>query len=268
MQSISSLGSGNHYIECNQDDEGNLYLVIHSGSRNLGKQTAEYYQDLAYEVLNSTREEAQQLVNKLKQEGREKEIGEALKGIKKEKIRKELAYLEGKNFDNYIHDMKLVQQYATLNREAIVDVIIRAMNKVGQPMTVVEKFTTIHNYIDTDTMILRKGAISAKLGEKVLIPMNMRDGSLICEGLGNKDWNTSAPHGAGRIMSRSKAKSELKLEDFQSTMKDVYSTTVNRSTLDEAPMAYKPMEEIISNIGETVKILKRIKPLYNFKASE
>jgi len=232
MLSVGTLGGGNHFIEVNKDSKGTLYLVVHSGSRHLGKQVAEYYQEKAYK---------ERTVN----------------------ISRQLAYLQGKSFNDYLHDMKIIQQYAVYNRKAIVDEIINRME-----FEIEEQFTTIHNYIDLNSMILRKGAISAQKGEKVLIPMNMRDGSLICMGKGNKDWNYSAPHGAGRMMSRRQAKKSLSLEKFRKTMEGIYTTTVNRSTLDECPLAYKPMDEIIENIKDTVEIIDIIKPVYNFKASE
>lgn len=235
VKSVGTLGGGNHFIEVNRDEEGNLYLVVHSGSRHLGKQVAEYYQNLAYDTL------------------RKKFIN----------VSKPLAYLEGENYRKYLHDMQIVQQYAVYNRRAIVEEIL---SRLG--LGVEDRFTTIHNYIDLKSMILRKGAISARRGERVLIPMNMRDGSLICLGKGNPDWNYSAPHGAGRLMSRRKAKEVITLAEFQRTMEGIYSTTVNKSTLDECALAYKPMEEIINHIQETVEIVSVIKPVYNFKAAE
>ncbi|GAE89671.1 RNA-splicing ligase RtcB [Acetivibrio straminisolvens] len=261
--SIGTLGGGNHFIEVNKDSEGNLYLVVHSGSRHLGKQVAEYYQDLGYKELVSKTEEIKAIIERLKAEGREKEIQKEIKKVKPPQINKQLAYVQGKSYEDYLADMKLVQKFAVLNRKAIVDEIARRMN-----LKIEEQFTTIHNYIDLDSMILRKGAISARQGEKVLIPINMRDGSLICIGKGNKDWNYSAPHGAGRLMSRAKAKEVITLKEFQESMKGIYSTTVNRFTIDECPMAYKPMEEIIENIRDTVEIVDIIKPIYNFKAAE
>ena len=233
--SIGTLGGGNHFIELGKDQKEQLYLVIHSGSRNLGKQVCELYQNAAADSL-----------------GR--------KGKGADRV---LAYLTGSMFDDYLHDMEIVQQYANLNRKAIVKELEKRVK-----FKIIEQFTTVHNYIDLDTMILRKGAISAKNGEKVLIPMNMRDGSLICIGKGNEDWNFSAPHGAGRIMSRTVAKQSITLSQYEKSMKGIYSSTVNRSTLDEAPFAYKPMEEIIANIGDTAEIVDTIKPLYNFKAAE
>jgi len=235
MLSIGTLGGGNHFIELGRDEEEKLYLVVHSGSRNLGKQVCNHYQNLAANTL-----------------GR--------KGKGADRV---LAYLEGQNLKDYLHDMELVQRYADLNRKAIVDEL-----KKHVKFKIVEQFTTTHNYIDLKTMILRKGAISAQKGEKVLIPMNMRDGSLVCIGKGNENWNFSAPHGAGRIMSRTAAKEKITLTEFQKSMQGIYSSTVNKSTLDEAPFAYKPMEEIIANIGDTADIIRTVKPLYNFKAAE
>ena len=233
--SIGTLGGGNHFIELDADPEGHLYLVVHSGSRNLGKQVCELYQNEAADRL-----------------GR--------KGKGADRV---LAYLEGDLLDDYLHDMAIVQRYADINRKAIVKELEKRVK-----FKIVEQFTTTHNYIDLGKMILRKGAISALEGERMLIPMNMRDGSLICTGKGNADWNYSAPHGAGRIMSRSAAKKSITLTQFEKAMKGIYSSTVNRSTLDEAPFAYKPMDEIIANIGDTAEIIKTIVPLYNFKAAE
>lgn len=231
--SVGTLGGGNHFIEVNRNEEGVLYLVVHSGSRNLGKQVAEYYQKLGAEELKGTG------------------------------INRQLAYVQGKNFEDYLTDMRIVQQYALYNRKAIVDEIVRRMD-----LDVEDQFSTIHNYIDLDGMILRKGAISAREGEKVLIPINMRDGSLLCIGKGNPDWNWSAPHGAGRLMSRSKAKETISMEEFRQSMEGIYTSTVNRSTLDECALAYKPMDEIIRNIADTVEITEFLKPIYNFKAAE
>ncbi len=233
QRSIGTLGGGNHFIEANRDERGQLYLVVHSGSRHLGRQVAELYQQEAFKRLNKTA------------------------------IPKALAYASGDLFHQYIHDMKIVQQFAAINRKAILREIVKAMK-----LDVVEQFTTIHNYIDTDCMILRKGAVSAQAGEKLLIPINMRDGSLICVGKGNPDWNYSAPHGAGRLMSRIQAKNSLTLSEFKKTMKGIYTTSVRKETLDEAPMAYKPMEEIISHIKDTVDIVHTLRPIYNFKAAE
>ena len=208
----------------------------------------------------------QETIAKLKAEGRFQEIQKTITALKKEHeldIPKDLAYVEGKLFDDYIHDMKLTQQFAVLNRKAMVDVILEGMG-----LTAVDIFTTIHNYIDTDAMILRKGSVSAKKGEKLLIPINMRDGSLICVGTGNEDWNCSAPHGAGRLMSRRAALNTLSMEEFQNEMKGIYTTCVVPDTLDESPMAYKSIEEIVSQVGPTAIIVERIRPVYNFKASD
>lgn len=261
--SIGTLGGGNHFIEVNKDKDDTLYLVVHSGSRHLGKQAAEYYQRLGYNELVNKYNQRLGIVNQLKQEGREKEIQDEIEKLNNTKINKQLAYLEGENFNNYLNDMKIIQQFAVYNRKAIVDEIITRME-----LEVQEQFTTIHNYIDLNSMILRKGAISAQIGEKVLIPINMRDGSLICIGKGNKDWNYSAPHGAGRLMSRRQAKETITLEEFEKSMEGIYSTTVNKSTLDECALAYKPIDEIINNIQDTAEIVDIIKPVYNFKASE
>jgi tRNA-splicing ligase RtcB len=261
--SVGTLGGGNHFIEINRDKDGVLYLVVHSGSRHLGKQVAEYYQELGYRELAGAGRLKAEMAKKLKAEGRGKEIEDEIRKISPPKISRQLAYVQGKSYEDYLHDMKIVQQYAVYNRKAIVDEIITRMG-----LEIVEQFTTIHNYIDTDSMILRKGAISARKGERVLIPINMRDGSLICVGKGNRDWNFSAPHGAGRLMSRRKAKEIISLEEFKESMKGIYTTTVNRSTLDECALAYKPMDEIINNIQDTVEVVDIIKPVYNFKAAE
>lgn len=261
--SIGTVGGGNHFVEANVDDNGNIYLVVHSGSRYLGKQVAEHYQEVAYRELIAIKDKKQELIKKLKEQGREKEIAVELQKLKLPKIKKDLAYLQGNRFHEYIHDMKIVQMYALYNRRAIMDEIIGKME-----LTVVDRFTTVHNYIDMENMILRKGAISAQKGERVIIPINMRDGSIIAIGKGNEDWNCSAPHGAGRLMSRSKAKELLSVEEFKKQMEGIYSTSIGEATIDESPMVYKPMEEIISNIFDTVEIVSVIKPIYNFKASE
>jgi len=261
--SIGTLGGGNHFVELDRDDDGRLYLVVHSGSRNLGKNVAEYYQKAAAKDLEKRRNDVSKLIQELKARGREKEIEAELRKLSHAKVEKNLAFAEGQLFDDYIHDMTITQQYAMLNRKAIAQDIIKQME-----FNVEDYFTTVHNYIEMDSMILRKGAISAKAGERVLIPINMRDGSLICVGKGNPDWNYSAPHGAGRLMSRSAAKQRITLSQFQKSMKGIYSSTVNRPTIDESPFAYKPMDEIIANIGDTVDIVKTIRPIYNFKAAE
>ncbi len=259
--SIGTLGGGNHFIELNADEEDNLYLVIHSGSRNLGKTIAEHYQKLA-ESSQFTVDTAS-VVASLKDQGREQDIQSTLVELKSQfnETNKDLAYVSGSDMDNYLHDLKIAQTYAALNRQAMTDVIVEAMG-----WSITEQFDTIHNYIDLERMILRKGAISAQAGEVAIIPMNMRDGSLIVKGKGNPDWNYSAPHGAGRIMSSSKAFKFVNLREFEATMQDVWSSSVVESTRDESPFVYKPMEEIIRNTEDTVELLKVIKPLYNFKA--
>lgn len=261
-KSLGSTGGGNHFIEIDIDEEKNLYLVIHSGSRYLGKQVAEYYQKIATNDLTNNTKEKIALIAKLKNEGREKEIECALKVFDKPKIPSYLAYLEGIHLKNYLYDVGIIQKYAHINRKTIANEIITRMG-----LTIEEEFTTCHNYIDLDNMILRKGAISAQKGEKLIIPINMRDGSIIGMGKGNPDWNYSAPHGAGRIMSRSKAKELVSLEEFEKSMSSVWTTSVCQSTIDESPMAYKPIEEIVENIKDTVTIERIIKPAYNFKAN-
>ena len=265
-QSIGTLGGGNHFIEVDVDEYGNKYLVVHSGSRHLGVEVAEYYQSEAYKRLcGNSSSQIQAIISLLKAEGKQKEIQSTIDMMMQQTsvVPKEFAYVEGNLFDDYIHDMKLVQYFAVLNRKAMVDELLDGMG-----LHVVEQFTTIHNYIDTDAMILRKGAVSARKDEKLLIPINMRDGSLICLGKGNDDWNQSAPHGAGRLLSRGKARATLTLEEFQKEMEGIYSTSVNHSTIDESPMAYKKLEDIVDNVAPTVDILTQIKPIYNFKASE
>jgi len=267
MCSIGSLGGGNHFIEVDRAEDGKLYLVVHSGSRHLGTEVADYYQDEGRRALwGGANHQIQAVIAQLKAEGRFQEIQKTVQALRKEHsldIPKELAYVEGQLLDDYIHDMKIVQRFAALNRKAMTDVIL-----AGLGLTQVEAFTTIHNYIDTDAMILRKGSVSAKAGEKLLIPINMRDGSLICIGKGNEEWNCSAPHGAGRLMSRRAALSALSMEEFQREMEGIYTTCVLPGTLDESPMAYKGMDEIVAQIGPTAEILQRIRPVYNFKASD
>lgn len=263
--SIGSLGGGNHFIEVDRDEEDNLWVVIHTGSRHLGIEVCNYYQDKAWEELTKNPRKRNAIIEELKSKGMEHKIESALKELSMQSsgIPKPLAYVEGYLFDDYIYDMSLTQEHAKINREAIAEQIIKKMN-----LHVVEDFHTIHNYIDVKNMILRKGAISAQAEEKMIIPMNMRDGSLICLGKGNLDWNFSAPHGAGRLMSRSKAKEQINMDDFRKSMEGIYSTSVDQSTIDESPFAYKPMEEIMENIQDTATILSVVKPEYNFKASE
>lgn len=261
LKSLGTLGGGNHFIELNVDSEGYVYLVIHSGSRNLGKQVAEHYQNHAHKVLSSKRNDQHKLIQELKMQGRTSEIQHVISEMKKPKIDKSLAYLEGDDFHDYLHDMKIAQEFASLNRQAMSEEIISGMG-----WNVLESWESIHNFIDMEHMILRKGATSAQAKERLLIPINMRDGSIIAKGKGNPDWNFSAPHGAGRLMSRKKAFQTLDLSDFEQTMSEVWSRSVVESTLDEAPMAYKPMQEILDNIQDTVEILEVIKPIYNFKS--
>lgn len=264
--SIGTLGGGNHFIEANRDDDGNIYIVVHSGSRHLGLEIANFYQEAAYKSLTSySKEEIEAKVAELKAAGRQKEIQSVLKTLKAKHspIPKPLAYVEGELFEQYIHDMQIAQRFAELNRKAMMDVIVKGMG-----FHIEEQFTTIHNYIDVKNGILRKGSVSAQLGERLLIPINMRDGSLICTGKGNEDWNFSAPHGAGRLMSRSAAKQSFTVSEFKKQMDGIYTTSVGKSTLDECPMAYKTMADIVDNIGDAVMIDAVIKPIYNFKAGE
>ena len=274
--SLGTLGGGNHFIEVDEDNEGMKYLVIHTGSRNLGKQVAEIYQQMAIDDMQGTdklAEESKKLIAEYKATGRQKDIQRGLAELKRKwqpdklNIPKELCYLTGEHREMYLHDMKICQEFARVNRRAIQDIIFYYMGWTFS-RSFMERFQTIHNYIDHDTNIVRKGAISAKAGEKVLIPINMRDGCIIGVGKGNDDWNCSAPHGAGRIMSRSKAKENVSLEEYQESMKGIYTTSVSQSTIDESPMAYKSMDEILEHIKDTVEIVKIIKPVYNFKASE
>lgn len=279
-RAIGTLGGGNHFIEIDVDNKGNKYLVIHTGSRNLGKQVADYYQNLAIELCSGKEEmykKKEEIIKKYKEQGRKSEIQQALKELEKEykndkpNLPKELCYLEGKHREMYLHDMKICQEYASLNRLQIAKQIIINYYKLTYvpetyPPIMQNSFETIHNYISFEDNIVRKGAIRANKNEKVLIPINMRDGSIIAVGKGNQDWNCSAPHGAGRIMSRTKAKEKLKLEEFKQSMKDIYSTSVVEETIDESPMVYKSMQEIIENTKDTIEIQKIIRPIYNFKA--
>ena len=236
--SIGTLGGGNHFIEAGRDENGNIYIIIHSGSRHLGLEVAEWYQKEAWNQLNG----------------------------KLSDIPKDLAYVAGDLFIDYINDMKITQLFAATNRKAMMQIVLEGLGIIDSSSY--ENFTTVHNYIDTGSMILRKGAVSSKTGEKLLIPINMRDGSLVCEGLGNPDWNYSAPHGAGRLMSRSKAFKTLSLYDFKEQMTGIYSTSIHNGTLDESPMAYKSMDHIIQHIAPTARIVSLVKPVYNFKAAE
>ncbi|WP_312126404.1 RtcB family protein [Lysinibacillus boronitolerans] len=261
--SLGTLGGGNHFIELAKDEENQHYLLIHTGSRYVGAKVANWHQKRAYENLR--REDLTEKIEALKQQGRQQEIQSMIQAYKEQTpfVPKDLSYLEGEAFHDYIHDMKIAQQFARMNRWTIAETIAKQMD-----WHFTDTFDTIHNYIDTETMTLRKGAVRANKDEKLVIPMNMRDGSLICIGKGNSEWNYSAPHGAGRMFSRRAAKKALNMADFKETMQGIWTTSVNEETLDEAPMAYKPMTEITSAIGETVDIVKVIKPVYNFKASE
>ncbi len=268
-RSLGTLGGGNHFIEVDRASDGTNYLVIHSGSRNLGKQVAEIYQQLAID-LNKGKEtyfqERDAIIAEYKAAGRRKEIQDALKAIswnmRETSMPEDLCFLYGQYFEDYLADVEICQSFARRNREKIAEVLIERAGLVG-----VEAFHTIHNYIDTEEMILRKGAIAAHKGEKVLIPINMRDGSVLAIGKGNPEWNYSAPHGAGRIMSRKKAKEELSLDEYKSAMEGVYTTSVNAETIDEAPMAYKSLSDIIDVIEESVTVIDIMKPIYNFKAN-
>jgi len=280
LKSIGTLGSGNHFIELDKDSQDNIYLVVHSGSRNLGVQVANYYQQLA--ILNVHKQQTQlheakqQLIVSLKNQGRQKEIQQALQELEKEyskevntNIPNDLCWLDGQDMQDYLHDIEICKEYANLNRWSIVSIILnKYFNETGELLKVKDAFTTLHNYVDVEHKIIRKGAVSAYKNEKLLIPLNMKDGSIIAIGKGNEDWNCSAPHGAGRKMSRSKAKETLNIEDYQKSMKDVYTTSVVVETLDEAPMAYKSSEEILDLIKDTVNIIEVIKPIYNFKNKE
>ena len=275
-RSIGTLGGGNHFIEIDVAEDGEKYLVIHTGSRNLGKQVADYYQNLAFELMSGKDklyEEQDRLIKEYKAAGRKSEIQNAIAELHRNfkavnpKIPKDLCYLEGKYRKDYLHDMRICQKFAYINRVMIAQIICNHMGW-GVDADMPDYFECIHNYIDHDSNIVRKGAISAKLGEKVLIPINMRDGCIIGTGKGNEDWNQSAPHGAGRVMSRTKAKELVSLEEFEKSMDGIYTTSVNQSTIDESPMAYKTLDEIVENIKDTVDVLAIIKPVYNFKASE
>ncbi|MGF7144943.1 RNA-splicing ligase RtcB [Anaerotaenia torta] len=269
-RSLGTLGGGNHFIEVDQAQDGTKYLVIHSGSRNLGKQAAEIYQQLAIDLNKGKEDYFQQrdeIIRTYKAAGKRQEIQAALEGISWNKrettMPEDLCFLYGTYFEDYLHDVKLVQHFAKRNREKMAEVILERTKMTGS-----EAFHTVHNYIDTEEMILRKGAIAAHKDERVLIPINMRDGSVLAAGKGNAEWNYSAPHGAGRLMSRRKAKESLSMDEYKRMMEGVYTTSVNEATLDEAPMAYKSLEDIIDVIRETVDVIDVMKPIYNFKASD
>lgn len=270
--SIGTLGAGNHFIEVDRGQDGCLYLVIHTGSRNLGKQVAEYYQEFAYRLTAYNEEEydakKKALIAEYKRLGKVRELPDALKKLKNDAAEKavsvdrNLCYLEGDEREHYLHDMTICQDYAKLNRKMIADTILEKMG-----ISEVSRFETVHNYIDHDSNIVRKGAISAQKDELLLIPISMKDGCILGKGKGNDDWNCSAPHGAGRLMSRSEAKQKLTVDEFAKEMAGIYTTCVSSETLDEAPMAYKSLESIVDNIADTVDIIEILKPVYNFKAN-
>lgn len=269
-RSVGTLGGGNHFIEIDEAADGTRYLVIHTGSRNLGKQVAEIYQELAVDLNKGKEtyfEQRDEIIRTYKEQGRRKEIQAALQAVswnqRETTIPEDLCFLYGKYLEDYLHDVEICQRFARRNREKIAQVLLERTGLAAG-----EAFHTIHNYIDTDEMILRKGAIAAHKGEKVLIPINMRDGSVLAVGKGNPEWNDSAPHGAGRLMSRTKAKHTLSMEQYVKVMEGIYSTSVNEETLDEAPMAYKSLHDIIDVIRESVDVVEVLKPIYNFKASD
>ena len=269
-RSLGTLGGGNHFIEIDRSVDGTNYLVIHTGSRNLGKQVAEHYQNIAIDLSHGKDElfrARDELIRRYKAEGRRSELQEAIKALNRDfkareaEIPADLAFLFGSYLEDYLHDIEICQSFARRNREVIARVLLE---RAG--LTAGEAFHTVHNYIDTDERILRKGAIAAHAGERVLIPINMRDGSILAVGRGDPDWNYSAPHGAGRLMSRTAAKERLSMEEFRETMADVYTTAVNENTLDEAPMAYKSLADILDVIEDSVDVIEVLKPIYNFKA--
>lgn len=268
--SVGTLGGGNHFIEVDRTSDGTHYLVIHSGSRNLGKQVAELYQELAIDLnvgKAAFEKQIEDMIRTYKEEGRANEIQKALKELKanrrKTSMPEDLCYVYGEHLEQYLHDVELCQEFARRSRERMAKILLERTGLNGG-----EAFHTIHNYIDTKEMILRKGAIAAHKGEKVLIPLNMRDGSVLAIGKGNEEWNFSAPHGAGRTMSRMQAKATLNMEEYRASMEGVYTTSINDDTLDEAPMAYKSADDILDVIGETAEVIERMKPVYNFKAAE
>ncbi len=272
-KSIGSLGGGNHFIELDKDDEGNIYLVIHTGSRNLGKQVADFYQNRAIKHMTEGADEFEETIKRTIEEykaaGRRSELQGVIKKMRKSQkeadptLPRDLCYVEGDAREDYLLDMRICQRWAVLNRKLISILLLKFFPDVN----VIEEYESVHNYISDDN-IIRKGAISAADGERCIIPLNMRDGSLLCTGKGNPDWNCSAPHGAGRVLSRTQAYSQIKMEDFETSMAGIYSESVNDFTRDESPMVYKPAHEIMANIGDTVTIDTIIRPIFNFKASK
>ncbi|MBC1547781.1 RtcB family protein [Listeria sp. FSL L7-1435] len=261
-RSVGTLGGGNHFIEINQGSDG-IYLVIHSGSRVLGKEIAEYHQEVAYKKLDKLRKELKLGATDAKKHG-DLEMADQLNGEREQvKLDYDLSYVTGMDLKNYLNDMEIAQKFAARNRYVMAQIILKAMK---WDKAVVSAFDCVHNYIDIENNMLRKGATSAQLGEQIIVPLNMRDGSILATGKGNADWNYSAPHGAGRMLSRSKAKTQISLESYQTAMKDVWTTSVSKKTIDEAPKAYKSAKQLLADVGDTMEIKEIIKPLYNFKA--
>ena len=269
-RSLGTLGGGNHFIEVDRASDGSFYLVIHSGSRNLGKQVAEWHQNRAVDLhmgKDAFFRERDEIIRTYKEQGRRSEIQQKLKEMERAfegqvlSVPPDICWLTGTYLADYLHDVEICQRFARVNRELMAEILLRETG-----LTAVDAFHTIHNYIDTDEMILRKGAIAAHAGERVLIPINMRDGSVLAVGKGNPEWNFSAPHGAGRLMSRSEAREKLRMEDFTASMEGVYTTSVKPETIDESPMAYKSLKDIVDVIRDTVDIVEIIRPVYNFKA--
>ena len=266
LYGMGSLGGGNHFVEIDKDENGDYYIVIHSGSRHLGIAVAGYWEKRAVAYHQNSSKAKNDLIAKLKKEGREQDIQKEINNLPKVVVSKELSYLEGEDVNGYLHDMKICQEFARLSREAMLDILVSEMGI--KKHDILDKFCTIHNYIDIENRILRKGSISLQKDESAIIPINMQFGSLIVKGKGNSEWNFSGPHGAGRLMSRSKAKQTLKMEDFEESMKDIFTTSVSTATIDEAPMAYKSADEILENIKGNAEVISIIKPIYNFKASD
>ncbi|MBC1767648.1 RtcB family protein [Listeria welshimeri] len=261
-RSIGTLGGGNHFIEVNQGSDG-IYLVIHSGSRVLGKEIAEYHQEVAYKKLDGLRKELKVAATKAKKTGSLKMANDFMSDRELVKLDYDLSYVTGSDLENYLNDMEIAQRFAARNRYVMAQIILKAMK---WDKAVISLFDCVHNYIDINNHMLRKGATSAQLGEQIIVPLNMRDGSILATGKGNPDWNYSAPHGAGRMLSRSNAKAQISLESYQKAMKDVWTTSVSKKTIDEAPKAYKSARQLLADVEDTMEIQEIIKPLYNFKA--
>ncbi|MBC1495866.1 RtcB family protein [Listeria welshimeri] len=261
-RSIGTLGGGNHFIEVNQGSDG-IYLVIHSGSRVLGKEIAEYHQEVAYKKLDGLRKELKVAATKAKKTGSLKMANDFMSDRELVKLDYDLSYVTGSDLENYLNDMEIAQRFAARNRYVMAQIILKAMK---WDKAVISSFDCVHNYIDINNHMLRKGATSAQLGEQIIVPLNMRDGSILATGKGNPDWNYSAPHGAGRMLSRSNAKAQISLESYQKAMKDVWTTSVSKKTIDEAPKAYKSARQLLADVEDTMEIQEIIKPLYNFKA--